>query len=244
MLAFLGFSLVWAALFSGLLIDGGQVGSLSNWSAAVMVLGGTLAAGLIQADRHSWALAWRYFPRLFIRPAWQSGDAEARLVRWCQMARRNGLLSLEPEVGQESDPFLRLGLQSLVDGETSAKVRHTLEVATDARERRWLKAVDLYTALGQYAPTMGVIGAALGLIEALTQSQSLDAIVSGLALAFLALIYGLGLSSLVFLPIAERLRSIALARTTFETMVLDGLLGIVDSENPRVLARRLKGYRI
>lgn len=242
MLAFLGLLLVWVALFSGLLLEGGQMGSLSNWQAASIVLGGTLAAGLIQADRQSWSLAWRYFPLIFLKPSWQSSQTEAKLVRWCQIARKSGLLSLESESGQETDPFLRLGLQSLVDGEAGPRVRHNLEVAIAARERRWLKAVNLFLALGHYAPAMGVIGAVLGLIEILTQGSSVDAIVSGLALAFVALIYGLGLAALVFLPVAGRLKAMTDARSDFETMAMDGFLSIVEGENPRVMARRLKDY--
>lgn len=242
MLAFLGLLLVWVALFSGLLLEGGQVGSLSNWQAALIVLGGTLASGLIQCDRQSWALAWRYFPRIFLKASWHSGQTEAKLVRWCQLARKNGLLSLETESSKESDPFLRLGLQALVDGEAAVRVRHNLEVAIAARERRWMKAANLFSSLGYSAPTMGVIGAALGLIEILSGQQSIGAIASGLALAFVALIYGLGLAALVFLPIAERLKAIAHARSDYETMALDGFLAIVEGENPRVMARRLKGY--
>ncbi|MCH8530515.1 MAG: MotA/TolQ/ExbB proton channel family protein [Saccharospirillum sp.] len=242
MLAFLGLLVVWFALFSGLLLDGGQLGSLTNWHAAAVVLGGTFAAGLIQSDRQSWYFAWRYFPQIFLKPGWQSGQTEAKLVRWCQLARKNGLLSLESESSQEADPFLRLGLQSLVDGEPTPRVRHNLEVAIGARERRWMKAVNLFSSLGYYAPAMGVIGAALGLIEILTQQHSMEAIVSGLALAFIALIYGLGLAALVFLPVAERLKALAFARSDFETMALDGFLAIAEGENPRVVARRLKDY--
>lgn len=242
MLAFLGLLVVWFALFSGLLLEGGQMGSLSNWKAAAVVLGGTLAAGLIHSDRQSWYLAWCYFPRIFLNPGWQSGQTEAKLVRWCQLARKNGLLSLESESSQEADAFLRLGLQSLVDGEPAPRVRHNLEVAIAARERRWLKAANLFSSLGRGAPTMGVIGAALGLIEVLTQQQSVEAIVSGLSLAFVSLIYGLGLAVLVFLPVAERLKAVAFNRSDFETMALDGFLGIAEGENPRVMARRLKDY--
>lgn len=243
MIAFAGLVLAWIAVFGGHLLEGGQAGSLTNLPAALIVLGGTLAAGLVQSDAKTWALAWRYFPQIFAGRGWSFEQAAAKLVRWCQVARRKGLLSLENDSNQEDDDFIRLGLQLLVDGEPADKVQHSLEVAMDSREARWLKAARLFDALGGYAPTMGIIGAVLGLIQVMTQIDNTEALGAGIATAFVATIYGVGLANLFFLPVANRLRSIAEERYAFEEMVVDGILAIADSENPRVLERRLREYR-
>jgi len=243
MIAFAGLVLAWIAVFGGHLLEGGQAGSLTNMPAALIVLGGTVAAGLVQSDAPTWSLAWRYFPSIFGGRGFSFEQAAGKLVRWCQVARRKGLLSLETDSNQEGDDFIRLGLQLLVDGESAEKIQHSLEVAMDSREARWLKAARLFDALGGYAPTMGIIGAVLGLIQVMTQIDNTAALGAGIATAFVATIYGVGLANLFFLPVANRLRSIAEERYAFEEMVVDGILAIADSENPRVLERRLREYR-
>lgn len=243
MIALAGLILAWIAVFGGHLLEGGQTGSLTNIPAALIVLGGTLAAGMIQSDFATWRLAWRLFPGIFSQAHWQTEATEAKLVRWCQIARRQGLLSLEADSNREQDDFVRLGLQLLVDGESVTKIRHSLEVSMDSRESRTLRAAHLYDSLGGYAPTMGIIGAVLGLIQVMTQIEDTSALGAGIATAFVATIYGVGLANLFFLPVAARLRSMAEERFGFEEMVLDGIVAIADSENPRVLERRLKEYR-
>lgn len=243
MIAFAGLLLAWIAVFGGHVLEGGQFGSLTNLPAALIVLGGTLAAGMVQSDWSTWRLAWRYFPNVFMPPVWSYAQAESKLVRWCQLARRKGLLSLEADSNREDDDFLRLGLQLLVDGESAQKIRHSLEVSMDSRESRCLKAAQLFDALGGYAPTMGIIGAVLGLIQVMTHIEDTAVLGAGIATAFVATIYGVGLANLFFLPVAARLRSIAHDRVAFEEMALDGILAIADSENPRVMERRLREYR-
>ncbi|EAR09411.1 flagellar motor protein [Reinekea blandensis] len=244
MLALAGLLLAWFAVFGGHLLEGGQAGSLSNFPAALIVLGGTLAAGMIQAAPRTWRTAWTLFPAIFWRNHLDSEQTLLKLVRWCQLARRSGPLSLDPESGKEPDPFLRLGLQLIVDGADKDKLRHNLTIATEARENEWLKGADFFDSLGGYAPTMGIIGAVLGLIQVMTQIEDTQAIGLGIATAFVATIYGVGLANLFFLPVAGRLRSEAMTRSQQEEMALDGLLSILDGENPRMLERRLREYRL
>ena len=244
MIAFFGLLLAWFAVFGGHLLEGGQVGSLSNLPAALIVLGGTVAAGMIQADFKTWKVAWRLFPNIFWQPHYSGDVCIGKLVRWCQMARRNGPLILDPESSKEPDNFLRLGLQLIVDGAEKDKIYQSLSVTTESRENEWLRAADLFESLGGYAPTMGIIGAVLGLIQVMTQVDDVQLIGSGIATAFVATIYGVGFANLFLLPVAGRLRSEAMARSQFEEMVLDGFIAIVEGENPRVMERRLREYRL
>jgi chemotaxis protein MotA len=242
MIALAGLLLAWFAVFGGHLLEGGQAGSLSNLPAALIVLGGTLAAGMIQAESATWRIAWKLFPAIF----WKSQSVAQvdiiKLTRWCQTARKSGPLSLDSESSKEPDSYLRLGLQLIVDGSDREKIQKSLTITTEARENEWLRAADFFEALGGYAPTMGIIGAVLGLIQVMTQIQDTSAIGVGIATAFVATIYGVGLANLFFLPVAGRLRSEAMHRSQYEEMLHDGIVSILDGENPRVLERRLKEY--
>ena len=244
MIALAGLLFAWFAVFGGHLMEGGQVGSLSNIPAALIVLGGTLAAGMVQAEVRTWKTAWRLFPSIF----WshhQSGDsAIGKLTHWGQLVRRNGPLSLESESTKEPDRFLRLGLQLIVDGADGGKIQQSLQVSMESREHEWLRTADFFEALGGYAPTMGIIGAVLGLIQVMTQVDDMNAIGVGIATAFIATIYGVGLANLFLLPVAGRLRADALQRSQFEEMLCDGLLAILEGEHPRLMERRLKEYRL
>lgn len=244
MIAFFGLILAWFAVFGGHLLEGGQSGSLSNFPAALIVLGGTLAAGMVQADANTWKTAWRLFPNVFWHSDKDGDVCISKLVRWCQLARRKGPLSLDPESAKESDSFLRLGLQLIVDGADRDKIHKSLTVSTESRENEWLKAADFFESLGGYAPTMGIIGAVLGLIQVMTQVENIETIGAGIAVAFVATIYGVGLANLFLLPVSGRLRSEAMQRSQFEEMALDGFLSISDGENPRVMERRLREYRL
>lgn len=243
MIALAGLLLAWFAVFGGHFLEGGQAGSLTNFPAALIVLGGTIAAGLIQADFATWRKAWSLFPTIFWRSDFDSATTIPKITRWCQMARRLGPLSLDPESSKEPDAFLRLGLQLIVDGSEAPKIQQSLDVASEARETEWLTAADFFESLGGYAPTMGIIGAVLGLINVMTQFDDPAAIGLGIATAFVATIYGVGLANLFFLPIAARLRSAAMQRSQYEEMVTDGILSIMSGENPRVMERRLLEYR-
>jgi len=244
MIALAGLLLAWFAVFGGHLLEGGQAGSLSNFPAALIVLGGTLAAGMIQAELTTWRTAWTLFPSIFWNPHRDGFSTITKLARWCQMARRNGPLVLDPESSKEPDDFLRLGLQLIVDGSDKDKITHSLTVASESRENEYLRAADFFEALGGYAPTMGIIGAVLGLIQVMTQVEDTQAIGTGIATAFVATIYGVGLANLFFLPVSGRLRSEALHRSQYEEMAADGIISILEGENPRVMERRLKEYRL
>lgn len=244
MIAIAGLFLAWFAVFGGFLLEGGQAGSLTSVPAAIIVLGGTFAAGLIQADFSTLRLAWQYFPSVFSGNAVSSEQTIIKLTRWGQLARRNGPLSLDAESSKEPDEFLRLGLQLIVDGAEKEKVQRSLEIATESRENKWLNAAEFYESLGGYAPTMGIIGAVLGLIQVMVQVEDISAIGVGIATAFIATIYGVGLANLFLLPVAAKLKTVAMKRSQYEEMAQDGLLAILEGENPRIMERRLQEYRL
>lgn len=244
MIVLLGLLLAWLALFGGYLIQGGQVGSLTNLPAASIVLGGTVAAGMIQADVATWRSAWQLFPTIFWQEKQDSYLVLTKISRWAQLARKQGPLSLDPESAKEPDAFLRLGLQLIVDGADEKHIQRSLKIVSESRENRWLNSAEFFENLGGYAPAMGIVASVLGLMQVMASSSDPQVLAQSIAVAFVAIIYGVALANLFLLPIAGRLRSQMIKRSQFEEMLLDGILAIQAGENPRILARRLQEYKV
>jgi chemotaxis protein MotA len=170
-------------------------------------------------------------------------DATIRtVVNWSQVARREGLLGLEGLTENEADPFARKGLQLLVDGNEPETIRNTLEVELAAREHRDLASAKVYESMGGYSPTIGIIGAVLGLIHVMGNLADPSQLGAGIATAFVATVYGVGLANLIFLPMGNKLKSVIQEQTQYREMLITGLLGIAEGENPMNIELRLRGY--
>jgi chemotaxis protein MotA len=164
------------------------------------------------------------------------------VVRWSTLARKEGFLALEPQVGTASDPFTRKGLQLLVDGAEPDKLRQVMEVELLTFEEYHRQAGRIWDAAGGYAPTIGILGAVLGLIHVMENLTDPSRLGGGIAVAFVATIYGVGLANLVFLPAAARLRTLIAEQVLEREIIIDGLVAIATGENPRMLEARLLGY--
>lgn len=242
LLSLLGIILAFVALLGGNLLEGGTLSSLFNAPAALIVIGGTLAATILQT---SWPLlrrafrqsAWVLFP-----PYIGLEEAIGKVTDWSVKARKQGLLGLEKMAEQESEPFARKGLQLLVDGAETDTIRAILEVDLDSREERDLEAAQVFEAMGGYSPTIGIIGAVMGLIQVMTNLEDPSALGSGIATAFVATIYGVALANLLFFPVANKMREIVRRRSRYEDMMIDGIVAIAEGENPRSIELRLRGF--
>jgi chemotaxis protein MotA len=156
--------------------------------------------------------------------------------------RRSGLLGLEPEIDQLEDPFMRRGLQLVVDGTDPERLRSIMEIELDAREDAEMAAARVFESMGVYAPTLGIIGAVLGLMTVMQNLEDPRLLGQGIAAAFTATVYGIGFANLLFLPTAGKLRSLIQLETRRRIMIIDGLAAVAQGENPRVLEARLQGY--
>jgi len=175
-------------------------------------------------------------------PVIHSDAIIAQLSGWADVARREGVLALENRLPECEDAFTRNGLQMLVDGFEPDKIREALETEIAAYEMRQRTAARIWESAGGYAPTIGILGAVLGLIHVMENLSDPAKLGNGIAVSFVATIYGVASANLIFLPIAGKLRTLIQAQVTQRELVLDGLLGIAYGENPKLIAMRLQGY--
>jgi chemotaxis protein MotA len=241
-LSIIGILVSVSTLLLGNLIGGGDIGSLVNGSALIIVFGGTLGATLLQFPpvvfiRSLEMLLWIFKPGKM--------DLEAqisRIVGWSLQVRRNGLLGLEKLIDREKDPFVKKGLQLLVDGNGPDIISDILELEMNAKENRDYQAARLYEAMGGYAPTIGILGAVMGLIHVMENLADPTLLGKGIATAFVATIYGVASANLIFLPIANKLKTHIFADNQAREMIVVGISAIAMNENPRNIEFKLDGY--
>jgi chemotaxis protein MotA len=230
------------ALIGGSILKGAGASALVNPAAFVIVFIGTLASSLVQTPKETFIRAWKIFPWIFKPPLTDTAALITKMVGWSETARKQGLLGLEPALEQEGDEFSKKALQMLVDGAEPDKIRETMELELEAKEKANTLSAKVFEGLGIYAPTLGIIGAVLGLIAVMKNLADPSKLGHGIAAAFTATIYGIGLANLFFLPTANKLKEIIKAQSRSKEMVLEGIIAIAEGENPRNLEVKLKSY--
>ena len=221
---------------------GGSLLTRLDGPAFVIVVGGTWGAVILQTPRKYMLAAlaqarWMLFP-----PQRDLVQQAERLQAWAQFARQQGLLALENQAEEESDPFTRQGLTMIVDGVSIDDIRRLLEADIDIEQERNEHAARVFEAMGGYSPTIGIIGAVIGLIQAMFHLEEPGTLGAGIAIAFVATIYGVGFANLLYLPIANRLRAFHYHHGLYQEMTLEGLLAIAHGENGQQVERRLRAY--
>jgi chemotaxis protein MotA len=179
---------------------------------------------------------------VFKPPAMQGSDLVRQLILWGQIARKEGILALEARTRAVSDPFLKKGLQLLVDGNSGDKIREVMDVDTHSWEQLRWQSARVWEAAAGYSPTIGIIGAVLGLMHVMQNLAEPAKLGGGIAVAFVATIYGVAFANLLFLPIANKLKSIIMEQANLREMIVDGLVGIASGDNPRLLEIKLRSY--
>jgi len=242
LLSFRGVAIAFAAVLGGNWLEGGHLDTLANGPAMVIVLGGSIGAVLLQTPMQVFLRSMRMLGMVFVPPKRALEETIDKLVEWSKVARKDGLLGLETAVQSETDLFVRKGMQLLVDGNEPDEIRHTLEVELDSRERFDLQAGKVLEAMGGYSPTIGIIGAVMGLIHVMQNLSDPSKLGSGIATAFVATIYGVGLANLFLLPMANKLKAYVLQESHYRELVIEGLVAISEGENPRQIETRLQGF--
>ena len=238
----IGILLALAAILGGQVLEGGHLASLLQVTAFVIVIGGTLGAVMLQSSPPVFMRGMRLLPWVFKPPELDFRDMLNRILQWSNTARRGGLLSLESAIDSQADPYTRKGLQLLVDGAEPGVLRAALELEIDSFEDAHRQAAKVWEAAGGYSPTIGILGAVLGLIHVMENLSDPSKLGGGIAVAFVATIYGVGSANLLFLPIAHKLKALIARQTRLKEMVIDGLEAIANGENPRNIELRLDGY--
>ena len=237
-----GLVLALAGVIGGQMLEGGRFSSLVQPAAFMIVMAGTCGAVLLQSGMPSFIRGLKMLRWVFVPPTDRYPAMVRDISSWSYTSRREGLLSLERLYGTTGDPFVEKGLHLIVDGTDPFKLREILDTEISAYETRQRLAVRIWESAGGYAPTVGILGAVLGLIQVMENLSDPSRLGSGIAVAFVATIYGVGLANLVFLPIAGKLKTIVNGDVAKKEVLADALASVAAGENPRMIEERLAVY--
>ncbi|WP_447973754.1 flagellar motor protein [Nitrospira sp. Kam-Ns4a] len=241
-LTLLGIIIAVGAILGGQVLEGGHVGSILQLTAFIIVIGGTLGAVCVQ---HPLPVVLRSLGLLGLAFREPRHDLQAQIARITDLgnlARKQGLLALEGKLKELHDPFFSRGVQLIVDGTDPNVIREILETEVAQHEEAALTAAKLWESAGGYAPTIGIIGAVLGLIHVMENLSDPSKLGAGIAVAFVATVYGVGSANLLFLPLGNKLKLKLKQEVLARTLVIEGLIGVAQGENPRLLQEKLQGY--
>ena len=240
-----GLALALGGIVGGLLLEGGRVHDIAQITAAVIVLGGTIGAVLVSKPFDAVRSACGRIPELLFPPR-QSGIDELieHLISLARLVRRVGIASLEDEAPKSGDPFLRKALGIAADGVDSRELKRIMDLEIEAEQKRFEADAAVFEAAGGYSPTIGIIGAVLGLIQVMKHLDRLEEVGRGIAVAFVATVYGVALANIVFLPIAAKIQTRGRQSVEVRELLLTGVLAIAAGTNPRLIQLQLDAYRV
>ncbi len=238
----IGIIIALTAVFGGQMLEGGHPGSLIQLTSFAIVLGGTLGAVLLQSPLRQFVLGMKMSRWIFVPPLLDATGLLEHIAIWSSISRKEGLLALDTRIEGIDDPFIRKGLQLVVDGTEPLVLKQVLEVEIETFDDLHRQGARVWEAAGGYAPTIGILGAVMGLIQVMENLSDPTRLGAGIAVAFVATIYGVGLANLAFLPIANKLKALISRQVLMREMLVDGLVGIARGENPRLITGRLQGY--
>lgn len=237
-----GLVLALGGILLGLILEGGNLGQVLQPTAAIIVFGGTLGAILIQYPLSVAIDAFRRLAQVFVEPAQNTRSTVELLVKYANLARREGIISLDKELDTIQEPFLRRALMLAVDGTDPEQLRKIMELELDNKEEQEEKISQLFESAGGFSPTIGIIGAVIGLIQVMQHLDKLDEVGKGIAVAFVATLYGVGAANLVLLPAAGKLKIRIRDEQIIREMTIEGVVSILEGMNPRMLETKLLGF--
>ncbi|MES1987539.1 MAG: flagellar motor protein [Pseudomonadota bacterium] len=237
-----GLVLALIGILLGQAIEGGQISSLIQPAAFLIVMCGTFGAVLLQSNTASFIAGLKMVRQVFSPPLDDRQALANRIILWSNFARKEGIFMLETYMKKETDPFIQKGLKLMIDGTPPEKIRQVVAIDMHFFEIQERNAAKIWSAAGGYAPTVGILGAVLGLIHVMENLSDPSRLGSGIAVAFVATIYGVGLANLVFLPISNKLKSLIQHEMMRREMLLNAWVSIASGDHPRVVEERLLAY--
>jgi chemotaxis protein MotA len=229
-------------ILGGLLIEGGKIRDVLQFTAAMIVLGGTAGAVLVSTPLKTIAGGLRRFHAVLFDSAPSLTVEIEEVIGYAAKARKNGLVSLEDEALKVQDPFLRKALNLAVDGTDLQEIHKMLELEISLEEEQAEAEAKIFETAGGYAPTIGIIGAVMGLIQVMKNLANIDEVGHGIAVAFVATVYGVGSANLLFLPAASKIKARAHCETQRKELILEGISAIVEGLNPKLIRTKLEAY--
>ncbi len=238
----LGLVLALGGICGGLMLEGGSLREIAQPTAAMIVLGGTLGATMLGQPFRTFLAAMRQVVQVLFEPHTDPQGAIKEIMEFATKARKNGIVSLEKEALSVPDPFLRKALTLAVDGTEPQEIRRMMELEINMEESRREAEARVFEAAGGYAPTIGIIGAVLGLIQVMKHLEDIAEVGKGIAVAFVATIYGVGVANLILLPAANKLKCRAQDHHNIWELTLEGVIGIAEGLNPKLILGKLEAY--
>ncbi len=237
-----GIALAAAGILGGLILDGGQISDVRQFTAAMIVLGGTFGAVMITTPLSLLISAVKKLPLIFFDSAVSSAAVVEEILGYATRARKNGIVSLEADIDKIADPFLRKALSLAVDGTDLQDLRRMMDLELHLEEQRGEAEAKVFECAGGYSPTIGIIGAVLGLIQVMKHLENIEEVGRGIAVAFVATVYGVGIANIVLLPAANKLKSRLQDSIRTKEMMLEGVCSIAEGLNPKLIKSKLDAY--
>lgn len=239
---FVGLLIAGICVIGGLILEGGQIADITQPTAALIVIGGTLGAVMVSTPQATLKGASKRLMELVHDPSPPLGTVLEQIIRYAGQARKQGLTALETEANKIGDPFLRRALLLAIDGADLQELRDMLRMEVDLEEARADEEARVLEGAGGYAPTIGIIGAVMGLIQVMKNLADIEEVGHGIAVAFVATIYGVGMANLLFLPAAQKIKARAAAEARRKELITEGVVGLVEGLNPKLLRIKLEAF--
>jgi chemotaxis protein MotA len=239
---FAGFAVALGGIVGGLLLEKGSIQDVAQGTAALIVFGGTLGAVLVTTPLPVFKRAVKRLGSVLFEQASSTTETIEALILFASKARKNGIVSLETEAATIADPFLRKSLSLAVDGTDLQEIRKMMEIDINLSEQTSEAEAKVWDAAGGYAPTVGIIGAVMGLIQVMKHLEDIKEVGHGIAVAFVATVYGVASSNLFFLPAANKMRARMHNASVLKEMTLEGVIGIVEGLNPTLIRMKLAAF--
>ena len=238
----LGITVALVGILAGQAIEGGSLLQILQPTAALIVFGGTLGATMIGFPMSTLKQALSDLMHVFKEDDIRPNDVIDEVIKFTNKARREGMIALEKDAAGVKDEFFKKSIMMAVDGTEPKELRQTMEVELQYMEERGEQTAKVYEAAGGYAPTIGIIGAVLGLIQVMQHLDNIDEVGKGIAVAFVATIYGVASANIFFLPAAAKLKFKHRKKMIIKEMMLEGTLGILEGQNPRLIEGKLTSF--
>ncbi len=237
-----GLILAVAGIMGGLVLEGGKVADVAQFTAALIVLGGTLGAVMVTTPMPVLIRAAKSVSVVFFDSTPDPAETIEKLIAYASKARKSSIVSLETELEKIDDPFLQKALSLAVDGTDLDEIRKMMEIDMLLHERNDEAVAKVYETAGGYAPTIGIIGAVLGLMQVMKHLENIEGVGKGIAVAFVATVYGVASANLFFLPAGSKLKARAEHAMQIRELTLEGICGIVEGLNPKLIRLKLEGF--
>lgn len=237
-----GLALALGGILGGLILEGGNLKDVAQVTAAMIVLGGTIGAVMVTTPVGVLVRATKKFPVVFLEREESAAAVTEDIIAFATKARKSGIVSLEQDAAAVADPFLKKALELAVDGMDLNELRSMMELEISLEEQRGEEEAKVYEAAGGYAPTIGIIGAVLGLIQVMKHLENIEEVGKGIAVAFVATVYGVGSANIFFLPAANKIKARLRRTIRLREQMLEGVVGIVEGLNPKLIRSKLEAY--